>query len=449
MTCVVIASSTPARDYLGSSKADNLRTQELPYFCRFLIYVEKPYIIIRSVFLARVIAFYLKLHFSSMVSTRAKSYAYGDDPRESRQPGSMRESRIDQRRRWTYFLREQNYQSLISEVLDNEIPKYENSTVIRAANRVSHVCNCALILASAPSFFAAAVDGTIVSRMMSDTDFQKQYAAVLERAYHQPSIYVHFLTDEHGKPPSANQYLTIHDMVSDYLAQGEASEHAWQLDNVAHPFVTKTASADGYRKYLNTSNRSTKRVETLERFCHGVQTRWLETPASLRDTPFEYPPSECGYSKDSHVRLAQHRAHRSSNYVMNLVEDVCTYLHRIGIFEQHFTMHQFIIYLIFQPRQAAIAEIFCSGLLQVWVENGGGFNAYPAGRSVESARRVSDVEWTLHEKHVRAESSLIENMRLQQQRADEWRRALVWDGSDAENGDVATQCTDQDEDDCM
>ncbi|RMZ70069.1 1114670KZM18619.1 methyltransferase [Pyrenophora seminiperda CCB06] len=380
-----------------------------------------------------------------MVSTRAKNYIFGEDPRESRDPSSIRKDLIEQRRRWAHLLRENHYQPLISEVLENEMPKYNNSTVIDVSNRVSHMRDCALILASAPSVFAAAVDGTLVSQMRSDTNLEKQYTDILERAHHQPSIYAHFLTDKYGKSPSANQYLTVRDMVSDYLVQGEASEHAWQLDNISHPFVTKQASAQGHRKYLHTSQRSAKRVEAFYRFCHGIQTRWLETPASLRDTPFEYPPAECGYSKDSHVRLAQHRAHQSSNHVMNLVEDVCTHLHRTGIFEHHFTMHQFIIYLIFQQSQAAIAEIFCSGLLQVWVENGGGFNAYPAGLSVESSRRVSGDQWTLHERHARLESFLVDNMRLQQQRADEWRKALEWDGGAV----AAKETADKDEDDCI
>src|SRR4051812_33346678 len=79
-TCVVIAFSTPTRDYFVSSKADNLRTQELHHFCRSLVYVQRPYIIIRSVFVTRAIASYLNFPFSSMVCTRAKSYTYGDDP---------------------------------------------------------------------------------------------------------------------------------------------------------------------------------------------------------------------------------------------------------------------------------------------------------------------------------------------------------------------------------
>ena len=65
------------------------------------------------------------------------------------------------------------------------------------------------------------------------------------------------------------------------------------------------------------------------------------------------------------------------------------------------TMHRFIVYLIVQPGQAAVAEMFSSELLQVWVENGGGFNVYPARHSAKIVRRVSDSEWALHERHGR------------------------------------------------
>ncbi|KAF2821063.1 hypothetical protein CC86DRAFT_411371 [Ophiobolus disseminans] len=337
------------------------------------------------------------------------------------------ETLTERRLRWSNLLRGQHYQPVIAEVLDEELPKYLHSTIIDASDRVSHVRECALILASAPLLFAAAVDGDLIRRMLTDADLQNEYAIIQERAHDQPSIYIHLLADEGGIAPTPNQYLSILNMVQDYLAEGHTSAHAWQLDNVAPPPVSQAMSAQGYRKYLQTKHRSSQRIETLRRYCDGIQRRWQETPVPLRDTPFHFPPGECGYSKDSHVRLAQHRAHRSSNYVMNLVEDICTYLHGTGQFRQHFRMHQFIIYLIFRPNQAAIAEILCSGLLQVWVDNGGGFNAYPAGRSVATARRVSAGEWATHESWVRQGSPVVENMRLQRERAEEWRRALDWE----------------------
>ena len=235
---------------------------------------------------------------------------------------------------------------------------------------------CALILASAPQVFAAAVDGNLVSRMLRDTDLQREYAVIQQRAHEQPSIYIQLLADDRGIAPTPAQYMVLRDMVLNYLAEGQKSEHAWDLDNMTPPTVTVAASAQGHRKYLHTTTRSSKRVETLHRLCEGIQRRFLETADAMHGTPFQFPPGECGYARNSHTRLAQHRAHQSSNYLLNLCEDIATRLHRTGRFVQHFRMHQFIIYLIFRPRQAAIAEIFCSGLLQVWVENGGGFNAY-------------------------------------------------------------------------
>ncbi|KAF1942240.1 hypothetical protein EJ02DRAFT_178305 [Clathrospora elynae] len=387
--------------------------------------------------------------FILMVTTRTKSYNYERGTAELECLSPTSEPLSDRRQKWAHLLHSQHYQPLISEVLDEELPKYEHSVVINLADHILHARDCALILASAPSVLAAAVNGDLVGRMLSDRDLQREYAPIHERAHHQPSIYIHLLADGHGTPPTPNQYLAIRDTVLDYMAAGFDSKHAWHLDNITHPTVTKQASGQGHRKYLQTKNRSAKRVETLQRFCQGVQKRWLETPASLRNTPFQHPPGECGYSKDSHVRLAQHRAHQSSNYLMNLVEDICTHLHRTGVFKQHFTMHQFIIYLIFRPNQAAIAEIFCSGLLQVWVENGGGFNAYPAGRSVATARRVSTDEWVVHERRTRQESPVLENMRQQQHRADEWRKALEWDEEAVADSDMTEPSVDENEYDCI
>jgi hypothetical protein len=132
---------------------------------------------------------------------------------------------------------------------------------------------------------------------------------------------------------------------------------------------------------------------------------------------------------------------------MNLTEDVCSYLYTSGQMSQHFRMHPFIIFLIFRPKQAAIAEMFCSGLLQVWVEDGGGLNGYPAGRSVASAGRISTREWAAHEKWALDNTRLADNLKVQRERLrtdvvgldaemDEcWREAME---SDNENdGDDA------------
>ncbi|KAF2127501.1 hypothetical protein P153DRAFT_319747, partial [Dothidotthia symphoricarpi CBS 119687] len=249
---------------------------------------------------------------------------------------------------------------------------------------------CALILASASTVFTAAVEGNLVSRMQHDADLRTEHADILQRASRQPSIYVHLLAESHGVAPTPRQYREIGDRVREYISD-EPSEHAFYIDNMTAPFVALTISEQGYRKYLHTraNMRSTHRIAVLHRLCAGITARCLAIPPHQHDEPFAFPPAECGYSANTPARLAQHRARRSSNYVMNLVEDICGALHRAAhvLFPQLFTMHQFVVCAVFRPRAAAVAEMFCSALLQVWVEGGGGFNAAPAGRSVASAGR--------------------------------------------------------------
>lgn len=342
------------------------------------------------------------------------------------------ESLTERRTRWSKLLQKQHFEPVIEEVLEEELLKYQTSSVIDTSDRVALLRECALILASAPSVFTAAVEGNLATRLLEDANLQEEYKDVQQRAYEQPSIYIHLLVDEKGIAPTPNQYMVIRDLILDYLTDGKTSEHAWAIDNITPPAVTKQASTQGQRKYLYTTQRSPKRIAALETLCDGIHSRYLDTPQSLHNTPFRFPPGECGYSKNSHARLAQHRAHRSSNPIMNLVSDICTHLSRTNCFTQHFTMHQYIIYLIFRPTQASIAEIFCSGLLQVWVENGGGFNAYPAGRSVATAKKVSSEEWRDHERWTRENSPVDENMKVQKERAEEWSRVIEWDGGGGE-----------------
>jgi hydroxypyruvate isomerase len=88
-------------------------------------------------------------------------------------------------------------------------------------------------------------------------------------------------------------------------------------------------------------------------------------------------------------------------------------------------------------------------LLQVWVENGGGFNAYPAGRSVATARRVSAGDWAAHETWVRQISRVNENMRLQIERAREWRQALRWETKAVMDGETTESGVEHDGDEDM
>ncbi|KAF1997758.1 hypothetical protein P154DRAFT_440468 [Amniculicola lignicola CBS 123094] len=352
----------------------------------------------------------------------------------------------DKRRRWSTLLRDQQYHTVITDVLAEELKKYTNSTVILPTSLSSIIRECILILASAPRIFTAAVDGILTIRFPVDEDIQTEYAEIQTRAHIQPSIYIHLLADENGNAPSPNQYMAIRDSILEYIGDA-GSEPASLIDNITPPRVPRSATIVGHRKYIWTTRRSERRVQALQRFCAGILQRYLETPQRERDLPFAHPPGECGYAINSHKRLEQHRRHISSNYIMNLVSDICIHLHRTRQFPQLFYMHQFIIYLIFKPQQIEIAEMFCSGLLQVWVDNGGGFNHYPAGLSNASAKRVSGEQWEEFERYAVANSTLLDTLRMQKdllesvlrdlglEEAEAWREALESESENLDDGD--------------
>lgn len=195
------------------------------------------------------------------------------------------------RRRWVHLLGSQHYEPVIFDVLNGELTKYMNSRAVDPTDIVSHMRECALILASAPKVFLAAVEGNLVSRMTLDADLQAEYAVMQQRANYQPSIYIHLLADEEGQAPSPVQYLPIRDMIEDYIS-GCPSEHAHQIDDITPPFVLLEASIQGYRKYLSTqsTNRSIKRLAVFNRPLQSPH-RWYRvsmraaSTSSTKSTP--------------------------------------------------------------------------------------------------------------------------------------------------------------------
>ena len=394
-----------------------------------------------------------------MVTTRTRNYEGTENEGEDQAPAAdsvylllhlplPQETLAEKRLRWSALLHSHQYHTVITSVLAEELPKYTHSTVMPTSLSLI-MRECVLILASAPLIFTAAVDGVLASKILNSEDLQIEYEHVQSRANIQPSIYIHLLTDSHGVAPSANQYMLIRSMLLKYIDDEDFDPRlAHLIDNTSSPTIPLSSTLQGYRKYLHTRHRSPHRISTLRRLCAGIQARYDETPAAARTIPFAHPPGECGYALNSHKRLLQHRRRHSSNYVMNLVEDICAYLHlqSPGVFPK-FHMHQFIIYLIFRPQQVRIAEMFTSGLLQVWVENGGGFNAHPAGLNTTSARRVTREEWEVHESFARGEGRLDENLRRQREvveavaqgLGDEvgeaWRRAVESEGQGDGNVD--------------
>jgi hypothetical protein len=225
-----------------------------------------------------------------MVSTRTRVYddAEPTPPTSSNQPNipptpptPQQETLLDRRRRWASLLHTHDYRTLITEVLDQELPKYSPNSSILPTSLSSIMAECVLILASAPLIFTAAVDGSLPARYLVDADLQAEYAEVQRRANIQPSIYIHLLATHDGVAPSANQYMAIRSTILRYI-DTEHPDHtlASHIDNVSRPTFPLTSTTRGLRKYLTTPSapRSPIRTQTLLRFCAGVLDRWTATP---------------------------------------------------------------------------------------------------------------------------------------------------------------------------
>jgi hypothetical protein len=95
-------------------------------------------------------------------------------------------------------------------------------------------------------------------------------------------------------------------------------------------------------------------LQTLT-FVDALRHRIDQIPANERDDPLLFPLCEVGYSNRSIKRLKSHKAHASSNYIMNLLEAIFIVFQ--DKFSDKYEIEQEVIYLIWKIDQAEVSEI--------------------------------------------------------------------------------------------
>lgn len=98
------------------------------------------------------------------------------------------------------------------------------------------------------------------------------------------------------------------------------------------------------------------------------------------DSPLSRPLCEVGYATFPLSRLRDHKSHKDSNYLMNLIEAVCKWR-----FVNKYEIKGYVLFHLFEAAQSTVGEILFSRLSQCYMTRGGGFSHYPAGRSVQHA----------------------------------------------------------------
>lgn len=217
----------------------------------------------------------------------------------------------------------------------------------------------------------------------------------------EPSIYMNTICDRKGVSPTPYQWREICNLMSRYLRKDrQGNMLAAEVDQTINPSEKwpESKTSTGFRRYIeavglknmNPEYFSEDRREIIRTFIRNMRSRIADEEAAGRlHVPFSSPVVEVGYSINSHVRLEEHRHHRSSNYLMNLADALFAYN-----YDRKFTLQQHIIYCCYMPDQPWIAEIIFTQITQGYTDKARGFSHYPAGRSnISGYRKVVEEDW--------------------------------------------------------
>jgi hypothetical protein len=220
-----------------------------------------------------------------------------------------------------------------------------------------------------------------------------------------PGIYWQGLVDQTTKEsPTPDEIREMLDVMENYCTQGPTYDIlASEIESALFPRRKNLLKNQqyGWRRYLKRSSpRRNPRTgitpdpnhtpsPTCELkaklFIAAVRRRLDKLSPNEQVLPLELPLVEIGYAHNCPNRLKNHKNHTSSNYLMNLMEAVATYLKSRGRFAgRSYRMAQHIIYNLWQPEQGILAEMLFTRIGHGYIYNGGGFSHHPAGLSNES-----------------------------------------------------------------
>ena len=264
---------------------------------------------------------------------------------------------------------------------------------VRGADKNQFLDTCEEILWSTPNLILQRIIGSDIARAYKrgqSTDDRRLQGLLDRNWWHakNPSIYLQVLVDQvSGNSPTPNELKEIIQELRTYQDPGsESDDLARSVDGAVKNIGSVSLGRYRPRQYLTTAKMGTSaRRQILLDFCRALEERLQGVPANKQDQPWGYELAEVGYAKDSRARLDQHRHHESSNWLMNLFESVCFV--RYG--RQRFRMEQFVIYFIWAPEQASIAEIIFTRLCNAYANEGGGFTYYRPGIQHASALNLN------------------------------------------------------------
>ncbi|KAH0375584.1 hypothetical protein KCU92_g10133, partial [Aureobasidium melanogenum] len=192
-----------------------------------------------------------------------------------------------------------------------------------------------------------------------------------------PGIYVNTIGHaKSGRFLNASELTTVLDMMEAYIS-AEGNKIACQIDGLPTDRVqNRRYLTDQHGKFISS------RVNVQRSFIQAARRRIRRTLDNHPDAlgkPLE-ALYEFGYGGSTLKRLACHRRHESSNFLLNEFESACKVA-----FGRRYILHQHVIFLCDEPSQVAVAEIVFHLIGQGYATDGSGFSYHPAGMSSHTA----------------------------------------------------------------
>ena len=244
------------------------------------------------------------------------------------------------------------------------------------------------------SLVDALIEGRVYQAFLNNIEVNRTLVDNLKQN-NRPSIYYQEISGNDGLSLAKADAVKVIQHFRIYIVRGKLSGRdryiIKQIDNQIDGIEQKDPQL---RRYLRSSNNKivVGRVQKVEIFCRENEARFRSKPDH---NPLNACWSEVGYAASPIRRHQEHREHRRSNFLLNLLESTCRYL-----FDGEYGLRQFVVLPLFGADQAALAEEFITLLTSAYIDNGGGVNHHLAGRSNASAYRLSDSQWNEYAEEV-------------------------------------------------
>ena len=206
-----------------------------------------------------------------------------------------------------------------------------------------------------------------------------------------PSIYIYTIVDRQGEHVSADHLAQVSRVLRTYARPkppyvDKVDYETWSttVSMIDGAFGERVESIDEptfQPRYLpSTRDDTTSRRRTLLTFLDGMDAQLLKPNVEQNGLPLQY----IGYAMDAQAREAQHQKRgASSNWLSTLVQSTLEALN-----PRIYHMRLRVICPIVDPSQGVIAECVLTRLANSYYHGGRGFNIAPAGKSMESIRKL-------------------------------------------------------------